>query len=84
MPESKSRHPHKHAHQHIETTSSHPKNKIIRKVTIVVGLFFGLLGLGISYFIDATSTTILLSGAAIGGIIGVIFGYQIDKSLSKK
>ena len=84
MPESKSRHPHKHTHQHVETSSSHSKNKIIGKVAIVVGLFVGLLGLGISFFIDATSVTGLLTGAAIGGLVGVIFGYQIDKSLSKK
>ena len=84
MPESKNRHPHKHAHQHVETSSNHPKNKIIGKVAIVVGLFFGLLGLGISFFIDATSATGLLTGAAIGGLAGIIFGYQIDKSLSKK
>ena len=84
MPESKSRHPHKHTHQHIEASDIHPKNKKIGKVAIVFGLFFGLLGLGLSYYIEASSNTGLLIGAVVGVLSGLIFGYQIDKSLSKK
>ncbi len=84
MPESKSRHPHKHTHPHPEASNIHPKNKKIGKVAIVVGLFFGLLGLGVSFFIDSTSTKGLLTGAIVGLVAGIIFGYQINKSLSKK
>lgn len=84
MPESKSRHPHKHPNQNFETSNIHPKNKKIGKVAIVFGLFFGLLGLGLSYYIEASSNTGLLIGAVVGVLSGLIFGYQIDKSLSKK
>ena len=84
MPESKSRHPHKHSHQHVEASKIHPKNKKIGKVAIVFGLFFGLLGLGISYFIDASNGTALFIGTVVGVLSGLIFGYQIEKSLSKK
>ena len=84
MPESKSRHPHKHSHQHTEASNIHPKYKKIGKVAIVFALFFGLLGLGLSYYIDASSTTGLFIGAIVGVLAGLIFGYQIDKSLSKK
>ena len=84
MPESKSRHPHKHSHQNVETPNIHPKNKKIGKVALVFGLFFGLLGLGLSYYIDATSGTGLLTGIIVGLLAGLKFGYQIDKSISKK
>ena len=84
MPESKARHPHKHSHQNIDTVNTHPKNKKIGKVAIAFGLFFGLLGLGLSYYIDASSSNGLFIGAIVGLLAGLIFGYQIDKSLSKK
>lgn len=84
MPESKSRQPHKHPHHHPDPSTVHPKHKILGKVSIIIGLFVGLLGLGISFFIDSTSSTGLLTGAVVGGLIGLIFGYQIDKSLLKK
>ncbi|MBC7509683.1 MAG: hypothetical protein H7320_13190 [Ferruginibacter sp.] len=84
MPESKSRHPHKHPEHTTKTSNTHPKSKKTSRAIIVAGLFFSFLGLGISYFIDGTSTIGLLTGALVGAIAGFIFGYQIDKSLSKK
>ena len=84
MPESKARHPHKHSHQNTVASEVHPKNKKIGKVAIIFALFFGLLGLGLSYYIEASSNTGLLIGAVVGVLSGLIFGYQIDKSLSKK
>ena len=84
MPESKTRHPHKHPEHHNKNSNTHPKPKKASRVVIVVVLFFAFLGLGISYFIDGTSIAGLLAGAVVGGIAGFVFGYQIDKSLSKK
>lgn len=84
MPESKTRHPHKHPEHNNKTSNTHAKSKKASRVVIVVASFFAFLGLGISYFIDGTSITGLLTGALIGGIAGFIFGYQIDKSLLKK
>lgn len=84
MPESKARHPHKHPQQHNSHSNSHPKTKKINRIVIVVTLFFALLGLGFSYFLNATSVVGLVAGAVVGGIAGFIFGYQIDKSFSKK
>lgn len=84
MPESKSRQPHKHPHHNADPSIVHNKNKKLGKVSIIIGLFVGLLGLGISFFIDSSSATGLLTGTIVGGLIGLIFGYQIDKSLLKK
>lgn len=84
MPESKARHPHKHPHQHNGHSNSHPKKKKTNQIVIIVTVFFALLGLGFSYFLNATSIVGLLSGAVVGGIAGFIFGYQVEKSFSKK
>lgn len=84
MPESKARHPHKHTDHHQKTSNTHPKPKKASRAVIAAVLFCGLLGLGVSYFIDSTSIATLLTGALIGCIAGFIFGYQVDKSLSKK
>lgn len=84
MPESKARHSHKHPQHHNAASNNHPKAKKTPRIVIVASIFFALLGLGISYFLNAASVGSLLAGAAIGGIAGFIFGYQADKSLSKK
>lgn len=85
MPQSKNRHPHKHIqHQHNEPTGTHSKPKKTNRSIIVTVIFFSLLGLGISFFIDAKSIMGLLTGAVLGGIAGYIFGYQVNKSLSDK
>ena len=85
MPESKSKHPHKHAHS--QPHSIVVTNKINKKnstVIIALGLFVGVLGLGISYFISGSNAAGLLLGMVTGAIIGGVFGYLIDKNLSKK
>jgi hypothetical protein len=84
MPESKARHPHKHPHHHNGTPGTHQKPKKITRIVIIAGVFFALLGLGISYLLNASSTAALLAGPILGGIAGCIFGYQVDKTLSKK
>lgn len=84
MPESKARHSHKHPHHHTAASNNHPKVKKASRVVIVATVFFALLGFGIGYFLNATSVSGLLAGAIVGGIAGFFFGYQVDKSLSKK
>ena len=84
MPESKSRHPHKHPQHHAETSGIHSKPKKTNSAIIVAVLFFGLLGLGISFFINGSSIPVLLAGAVTGGLAGFLFGYQINKRISKK
>jgi ABC-type dipeptide/oligopeptide/nickel transport system permease subunit len=85
MPESKTRHPHKHPDQHHPKTADTPhKPKKTSRTIIATVLFCGLLGLGVSFFIAADSITTLVSGTLLGCIAGYIFGYQVDKSLSKK
>lgn len=84
MPESKSRHPHKHPQQHHNTPGIHTKSKKANRLIIVTVLFFGVLGLGIGFFVDSESITVLLSCLAAGVLAGYIVGYQIKKSLSEK
>jgi len=84
MPESKSRHPHKHPQQHNDPLHTHTKFQKSRNAIIVAVLFFALLGLGISFFINGTSVTGLMAGFVTGGVVGFLFGYQIHNKLSKK
>lgn len=84
MPESKARHPHKHTDHHQKTSNTHLKPKKVSRAVIAAVLFCGFLGLGVSYFIDSTSIATLITGALIGCIAGFIFGYLVNKSLSKK
>jgi hypothetical protein len=83
MPQSKSRHPHKHTTHH-DTPAAHPKHKKTNQSIVIGVLFFALIGLGISYFIGASSVIGLLTGVLIGGIAGYIFAWQVNKSLLKK
>jgi ABC-type dipeptide/oligopeptide/nickel transport system permease subunit len=85
MPESKTRHPHKHPdHHHPKTTETLHKHKKTSRTIIATVLFCGLLGLAVSFFMAADSVTTLVAGTLLGCIAGYIFGYQVDKSLSKK
>jgi membrane protein YqaA with SNARE-associated domain len=85
MPESKTRHPHKHPdHHHPKTAEPNQKHKKISRTIVATVLFCGLLGLGVSFFIAADSVLTLVSGTLLGCIAGYIFGDQVDKSLSKK
>lgn len=84
MPQSKSRHPHKHHTQNLKTSNTHPKAKRSNSAIYVSIFFCALLGFGISYFINASDTTVLLAGTLLGALSGLIFGYMVNKSLSEK
>ena len=83
MPQSKSRHPHKHIQQH-KPSDIAPKHKKTNRSVIVTVIFFALIGLGISYFVAGTDITGLIIGVIAGSIAGYIFAMQVNKSLSKK
>ena len=80
MPQSRKR-----QHHHQDVPPPHrvagKKNHAIIYVSVI---FFGLLGTGIAYFAAGSDTQTLLSGFVIGGVAGYFFGYQIDKSITKK
>jgi uncharacterized membrane protein len=87
MPQSKSRHPHKHPQQHdhpLHAPATVPKHKKTNQSIIVTSIFFALLGLGISFFIAGSNIIALIVGALTGTIAGYIFGLQVNKSLTKK
>ncbi len=79
MPQSKSRHGHKHAgpHPHIQ---QHSKPEKSNRIIVIATLFCALLGLGIGFFIEADNFTTLLLSTVVGGIAGLVFGYQVRKS----
>jgi ABC-type nickel/cobalt efflux system permease component RcnA len=91
MPESKSRHAHKHPHhskhpeQHSNVLPTHPKQKKTdNKAVILATVFFAVLGLGIGFFINAASIIVMLTGAVLGAALGYVFGVQVNKSLTGK
>ena len=84
MPQSKNRHPHKHTPHHDAPVATTPKHKKTNQSIIVTVIFFALIGLGISFFIAGSGIIALAIGAVIGGIAGYVFGWQVNKSLSKK
>lgn len=84
MPQSKSRHAHKHVHQASRTPPVHTKPKDNNRVIVIAVLFFGFLGLAIGFFINAGNTTILFTSTILGAAAGFLFGYSIKKSLSGK
>lgn len=81
MPESKNRRQH-HPHPHPlpPKTGAQKNNKAV--ITGIV--FFGLLGVGIGYFIGGEGLVPLGAGGVVGAIAGYFFGHQIDKALKKK
>ncbi len=83
MPQSKSRHAHKHAHQPSKTPPVRTRPKDNNRVIVIAILFFGALGLAIGYFIGGTAT-VLITATILGVAAGFIFGYSIKKSLSGK
>lgn len=85
MPQSKNRHPHKHpVHHDKPAEDAAPKHKKANQSIIVTVIFFALIGLGISFFIGGTGAIVLLAGTVIGGIVGYLFAWQLNKSLTKK
>ena len=55
-----------------------------RSAVLVAGIFFCLLGIGITYFAFGANFLWLMIGGVAGAIGGYFFGLQIDKSFSKK
>ena len=84
MPQSKSRHPHKHATHHNTPGTAIPKPKKTTRSIIVTMIFFALIGLGISYFLAGTSAIALIIGLAVGAAVGYLFAWQVNKSLGGK
>lgn len=84
MPQSKSRHPHKQHPHNTKTSNTHPQPKKSNSAVLVSIVFCSLLGFGISYFINASDNTVLITGTLLGAIAGFIFGYLVNKSLSEK
>ena len=81
MPQSKKRvHTHQQHHNPENLTKTTKKSNAVPAGVI----FFGLIGLGISYFAVGASIIWLIVGALIGAIGGYYFGHQIDKAFSKK
>lgn len=85
MPESKSRHAHKHAPHHekhpVPPSNSMSSNK---RVVIIAIIFFGVIGLTIGFLIDSSSVLVLLAGAVVGIAAGYFAGQELKKSLSGK
>jgi hypothetical protein len=84
MPESKSRHPHKHPQQHHTAAETHSKPKKANRAVIITVLFFAVLGLCIGLFIDTASIATVLTSTVLGAAAGFLAGYFINKSLSGK
>ena len=84
MPQSKTRHPHKHQPHNTKTSNTHPQPKKSNSAIIVSVIFCALLGFGISYFINPLNENVLMTGTLIGALAGFIFGYMVNKSLSEK
>lgn len=80
MPQSKKR---AHHHQHVPPPhkANAKKNHAIIYVSVI---FFGLLGIGITYFGAGPDSMWLAIGGIIGAIAGYFFGYQIDRSILNK
>ncbi|MEO6722095.1 MAG: hypothetical protein ABIN67_17145 [Ferruginibacter sp.] len=83
MPASKNR-PQHQTHQQHHHAPPNSKPKKVRKVVKIAIVFFGLLGIGISYFIAGGSLLSIASGAVIGAVAGYLFGSQMDKTLRNK
>ncbi len=79
MPQSKSRHAHKHAGQH-PPVQHHVKTAKSNRVVVIATVFCALLGLGIGFFIATDNISTLVWSTLIGAIAGFVFGYQVKKS----
>jgi hypothetical protein len=84
MPQSRSRHPHKHVQQHNKPAGTPSKPQKTNRSIVVTVIFFALIGLGISYFVAGSNITGLIIGVIAGSIAGYIFAMQVNKSLTKK
>ena len=82
MPQSKKRH-NSHPQQH-HTPGNKPATHKNGKLVYAGIIFFALLGLGIAFFIAGASIVWLILGIVLGAVAGYFFGYQMEKTLSKK
>ena len=80
MPQSKKR---KHHHEHHQAANAE-KVKKNKSAVLVAGIFFCLLGIGITYFAAGATLVWLVIGAVAGAIAGYFFGHQIDKAMAKR
>jgi membrane protein YqaA with SNARE-associated domain len=80
MPQSKKR----KQHQEFHPTANAGKTKKNKSAILVAVIFFGLLGIGMAYFIAGAGFLWLFVGGVAGGVSGYFFGHQIDKAVSKK
>ncbi len=78
MPQSKSRHAHKHAGSQ-QPPQQHAKSSKTNRIVVVATFFCALLGLGIGLFSAGDSTLALAVSTAIGAFAGFVFGYQVKK-----
>jgi uncharacterized membrane protein len=85
MPESKSRHAHKHPH-HQEKQPATPSKTVSssKRILIIAMIFFAVIGLVIGFLIDSSSVVVMLAGTVIGIAAGYFAGQELKKSLSGK
>lgn len=82
MPQSKSRHAHKHAgSQPPPHRQSNPAKS--NRVIIVAALFCAFLGLGIGFFIAPDNVNKLILSTVLGGFAGLIFGYLVKREFKE-
>lgn len=84
MPESKSRHPHKHPHQQDKHPVAPAKAGGSNRVVTIAVVFFAVIGLAIGFVIDSTNILLMLGSTVLGCAAGYFAGQQLKKSLSGK
>jgi len=82
MPQSKSRHAHKHAGSQ-PPPHRQPDPAKSNRVVLVATFFCALLGLGIGFFIAFDHVPTLILSTTLGGVAGFIFGYLVKKEFKK-
>ena len=81
MPQSKKRtHTHPQQH-HISNNKTGVKKN--NKLIVIAVMFFGLIGLGMSYFISDGNIIWMIIGTILGVAAGYIFANELTKTFSK-
>ena len=80
----KKRKPSSQRNQQLHPTVSDRRSIKNHEVILVCVIILALLGAGISFFVMGSGVLWILSGGAVGAVIGYLFGVQIVKGLSKK
>lgn len=81
MPQSKKR-PHAHPQQHLAPNNKTGVKKN-NKLTAIAIIFFGLIGLGMSFFMADGNIIWMIIGAILGTAAGYIFANEMMKTFSK-